>query len=176
MSSLSARLLISVFILLLFFFGATIIALDIAFRDAGEKAQEDILDGQMLALLAAAELNADGDLEMPLSLREPRFGNLGSGLYADLQDFDGNHQRLRFRPVPFIAILERVSELSGPKDGVKLRPYELSSVLLILAIQPNRDLGRRSSRNRKTAEENFTVVARQCRQLQFQASLLRSWR
>jgi two-component system, OmpR family, sensor histidine kinase PhoQ len=91
MSSLSARLLISVFILLLFFFGATIIALDIAFRDAGEKAQEDILDGQMLALLAAAELNAEGDLEMPLSLREPRFGNLGSGLYADLQDFDGNH-------------------------------------------------------------------------------------
>lgn len=91
MSSLSARLLISVFILLLFFFGATIVALDIAFRDVGEKAREDILDGQLLALLAAAELNAEGELEMPLSLREPRLGNLGSGLYADLQDFDGNH-------------------------------------------------------------------------------------
>ena len=91
MSSLSARLLISVFILLLFFFGATIIALDIAFRDVGERAREDILDGQLMALLAAAELNADGELEMPFSLREPRFGNLGSGLYADLQDFDGNH-------------------------------------------------------------------------------------
>lgn len=91
MSSLSARLLISVFILLLFFFGATIVALDIAFRDVGEKAREDILDGQLLALLAAAELNDNGELEMPPSLPEPRFGNLGSGLYADLQDFDGNH-------------------------------------------------------------------------------------
>ena len=91
MSSLSARLLISVFILLLFFFGATIIALDIAFRNVGEKAREDILDGQLMALLAAAELNVAGELEMPLSLREPRFGNLGSGLYADLQDSDGIH-------------------------------------------------------------------------------------
>lgn len=91
LSSLSARLLISVFILLLFFFGATIVALDIAFRDVGEKAREDILDGQLMALLAAAELNPAGELEMPPSLPDPRFGNLGSGLYADLQDGDGNH-------------------------------------------------------------------------------------
>lgn len=91
MSSLSARLLISVFILLLFFFGATIVGLDIAFRDVGEKAREDILDGQLMTLLAAAEPNATGELEMPATLPEPRFGNLGSGLYADLQDSEGNH-------------------------------------------------------------------------------------
>ncbi len=91
MSSLSARLLIAVFILLLFFFGATIIALDIAFRDVGEKAREDILDGQLMTLLAAAEPNATGELEMPATLPEPRFGILESGLYADLQDSDGNH-------------------------------------------------------------------------------------
>jgi two-component system sensor histidine kinase PhoQ len=91
MSSLSARLLISVFILLLFFFGATIVALDIAFRNAGEKAREDILDGQLMTLLAAAEPNAAGELELPPALPEPRFGNFGSGLYADLQDRDGTH-------------------------------------------------------------------------------------
>lgn len=91
MSSLSARLLISVFVLLLVFFGATIAVLDIAFRAAGEKAREDILDGQLMTLLAAAEPDARGALEMPASLPEPRFGNFGSGLYADLQDFDGNH-------------------------------------------------------------------------------------
>ena len=57
MSSLSARLLISVSLLLVFFFGATIVVLDAAFRDAGEQAQEDILDGQLMALIAeAAEL------------------------------------------------------------------------------------------------------------------------
>ena len=91
MSSLSARLLISVFILLLFFFGATIVALDIAFRDVGEKSREDILDGQLMILLAAAEPNSAGELEMPLTLPEPRFGSLGSGLYAELHDSEGHH-------------------------------------------------------------------------------------
>lgn len=91
MSSLSARLLISVFVLLIFFFGATIAVLDIAFRDVGEQAREDILDGQMMTLLAAAEPNEAGELEMPPSLPEPRFDNFRSGLYADLQDSEGNH-------------------------------------------------------------------------------------
>jgi len=86
MSSLSARLLISVSLLLVFFFGATIVVLDAAFRDAGEQAQEDILDGQLMALIAEAEPNVRGELEMPIDLREPRFGNLGSGLYGALFD------------------------------------------------------------------------------------------
>ena len=86
MSSLSARLLLSVSLLLLFFFGATIVVLDIAFREAGEQAQEDILDGQLMALLAAAEPNIYGELEMPVALPEPRFSNLDSGLYGQLRD------------------------------------------------------------------------------------------
>lgn len=86
MSSLSARLLISVSVLLLIFFGATIAVLDVAFREAGEQAQEDILDGQLMALLAAAELNAAGELEMPLDLPEIRFSNLDSGLFGELLD------------------------------------------------------------------------------------------
>ena len=84
MSSLSARLLVSVSLLLLFFFGATIVVLDIAFRQAGEQAQEDILDTQLMALIAEAEPNTEGALVMPPDLREPRFGNLGSGLYGAL--------------------------------------------------------------------------------------------
>ncbi|MDX1389538.1 MAG: 5'-nucleotidase C-terminal domain-containing protein [Acidobacteriota bacterium] len=86
MSSLSARLLLSVSLLLLFFFGATIVVLDTAFREAGEQAQEDILDGQLMALLAAAEPNIYGELEMPPTLPEPRFGALDSGLYGQLRD------------------------------------------------------------------------------------------
>ena len=86
MSSLSARLLVSVSLLLVLFFGATIVVLDTAFRDAGEQAQEDILDTQLMALIAEAEPNAEGELEMPIELREPRFGNLGSGLYGALAD------------------------------------------------------------------------------------------
>jgi len=90
MSSLSARLLISVSVLLMFFFGVTIVVLDTAFRSAGEQAQEDILDGHLMALLAAAEVSEAGTLEMPSDLRESRFSNIGSGLYAELRDDQGN--------------------------------------------------------------------------------------
>ena len=86
MSSLSARLLVSVSLLLILFFGATIVVLDTAFREAGQQAQEDILDTQLMALIAEAEPNVEGELEMPIELREPRFGNLGSGLYGALSD------------------------------------------------------------------------------------------
>ena len=52
MHSLSSRLLISVSVLLLFFFGATIAVLDSAFTGAGEQARRDILGGQLVARLA----------------------------------------------------------------------------------------------------------------------------
>jgi two-component system sensor histidine kinase PhoQ len=90
MSSLSARLLVSVSVLLLFFFGVTIVALDVAFRKAAEQAQEDILDGHLMALIAAAEPTDDGVLGMPPDMPEPRFGNIGSGLYAEIRNADGD--------------------------------------------------------------------------------------
>ncbi len=90
MSSLSARLLVSVSVLLLFFFGVTIVALDVAFRKAAEQAQEDILDGHLMALIAAAEPTDDGVLGMPPDMPEPRFGNIGSGLYAEIRNVDGD--------------------------------------------------------------------------------------
>jgi two-component system sensor histidine kinase PhoQ len=52
--SLSSRLLVSVSVLLLLFFGATIAVLDTAFSEAGEQARRDILDGHLVALLGAA--------------------------------------------------------------------------------------------------------------------------
>lgn len=89
MSSLNARLLISVSVLLLFFFGVTIVVLDTAFRSAGEQAQADILDGHLMAILAAAEATDDGGLDLPPDLQEPRFGTIGSGLYAELRGDEG---------------------------------------------------------------------------------------
>lgn len=89
-SSLSARLLLSVSLLLLVFFGATIVVLDSAFRKSAEQAEEDILDGQLMTLIAAAELNSDGDLEVPEDLPDPRFANIGSGLYAEIKGRDGS--------------------------------------------------------------------------------------
>ena len=86
MSSLSARLLVSVSVLLLLFFGATIVVLDTAFRKAGEQAQDDILDGHLMAMLAAAEPTEAGVLGMPPDMPEPRFGTIGSGLSAEIRD------------------------------------------------------------------------------------------
>lgn len=88
LSSLSTRLLVSVGVLLLVFFGLTIVVLEVAFRDAGDEAQQNILDSQLMALLAAAEPTADGGLSLPPDLPEPRFGTPGSGLYAELRDAD----------------------------------------------------------------------------------------
>jgi two-component system sensor histidine kinase PhoQ len=89
MSSLSVRLLLSVSLLLLVFFGATIVVLDIAFRETGEQAQRHILDGHLMSLLAAAEPNDEGELGLPPDLPEPRFGNPGSGLYGELRNARG---------------------------------------------------------------------------------------
>ena len=88
MSSLSARLLVSVSVLLLVFFGVTIVVLDVAFRATSEQAQQDILDSQLMSLLAAAEPTDDGVLGMPPDLPEPRFGTIGSGLYAEITGGD----------------------------------------------------------------------------------------
>lgn len=89
MRSLSSRLLIAVSALLLFFFGATIAVLDSAFSEAGEQARRDVLDGHIIGLLAAAEPDESSELVMPDRLREPRFGQIGSGLYGELTNSDG---------------------------------------------------------------------------------------
>ncbi len=89
MRSLSSRLLVSVSVLLLLFFGATIAVLDTAFSEAGEQARRDILDGHLVALLAAAEPDENSELMLPERLREPRFERIGSGLYAEMRDPDG---------------------------------------------------------------------------------------
>ncbi len=90
MYSLSRRLLISVSVLLLLFFGATIAVLDTAFTEAGEQARRDILDGHLIAILGAAEPDNNSELALPDRLREPRFGRIGSGLYGELRNDGGD--------------------------------------------------------------------------------------
>lgn len=88
--SLSARLLTAVSVVLLIFFGATVVVLDSAFRLAAERAVEDRLDVQIFLLLAEAEPLRPGEIALPEDLPEPRFSTPGSGLYAQIDDASGS--------------------------------------------------------------------------------------
>ena len=86
--SLSTRLLVSVSILLILFFGVTILALDFVFQDLSRRAIQDRLEIQVLALISASEEDSSGGLR-PEQLAEPRFDNPGSGLYGEVLRSDG---------------------------------------------------------------------------------------
>jgi len=68
-------------VLLFVFLGLTGIVLDRAFRDSVEAGAAEQLQLQIYVLLAALE-EEDGDFYLLEDLREPRFGQLNSGLYG----------------------------------------------------------------------------------------------
>ena len=84
MHSLSQRLLVSVSIPLAVFFGAMMMVLDRGFRELGDRSLQQLLDSQMVALIAAAEPQPDGKYapesnDLAARMRTPR-----SGLYAQI--------------------------------------------------------------------------------------------
>jgi two-component system, OmpR family, sensor histidine kinase PhoQ len=83
--SLSRRLLISVSVPLVIFFGVTIAVLDASFRDLAEQSLQAQLDAQMVALIAAAEPQPNGTVAPATRSLESRLGNPGSGLYAQIR-------------------------------------------------------------------------------------------
>jgi two-component system, OmpR family, sensor histidine kinase PhoQ len=88
--SLSRRLLLSLFVSLVAFFGVAMVVLDASFRDVAQRSMRDLLDAQIVALIAAAEPQPDGSFEpQPQSLGlETRLSTPGSGLYAQIQSTD----------------------------------------------------------------------------------------
>ncbi|CAN5305190.1 ATP-binding protein [soil metagenome] len=88
--SLSARLLLAVSLVLALFFGFTVTALDRLFREAGERAMQDVLEVHLIALLAAAQEDESQSLRMPATLTEERFSHPGSGLYGQIRDDSGS--------------------------------------------------------------------------------------
>lgn len=86
--SLSTRLLVSVSVLLILFFGVTFLALDFVFQGLVRQGIRDKLEIQVLALLSASEEDSSGGLR-PDQLAEPRFDNPGSGLYGEILRSDG---------------------------------------------------------------------------------------
>jgi two-component system, OmpR family, sensor histidine kinase PhoQ len=86
--SLSRRLLVSVSVPLVAFFGLTVLVFDSSFRTLSESSLEALLDAQMVALIAAAEPQPDGSYAPPLRALETRLATPGSGVYAQIQGAD----------------------------------------------------------------------------------------
>jgi two-component system sensor histidine kinase PhoQ len=83
--SLSRRLLLSVSVSLVAFFGVTIFVLDAAFRDVSERSLQDLLDAQIVALVGSAEPQANGVFAPLTRDLQSRLATPRSGLYAQIR-------------------------------------------------------------------------------------------
>jgi two-component system sensor histidine kinase PhoQ len=86
--SLSFRLFISTGFILTAFFALVAFVMEQGFRDSTEQALKETLQVHLYSLLAVAEMTGSGKMKMPRSLREPRFSNPSSGLYAAINKTD----------------------------------------------------------------------------------------
>lgn len=86
--SLSRRLLLSVSVVLLVFFGLTVALLDLLFRRAAENNLQELMDAQMVALIAAADPDGPESVT-PTAVLPTRFDTPGSGLYAEIRSASG---------------------------------------------------------------------------------------
>ena len=90
MPSLHTRLLISASLVLLAFLGLAGVALDKAFRESAEAAVRERLQAQVYMLLAAADPDPTGRMQLPDTLPEARFSTPGSGLFGEVMGADGD--------------------------------------------------------------------------------------
>lgn len=86
MLSLKARVILSATLVLTVFTLLSGFALDQAFRDSAKSARQERLLGQIYLLMTAAEVNEQGQITLPQTLKEARFSLPGSGLYAVITD------------------------------------------------------------------------------------------
>ena len=85
MHSLSRRLLLSIAVPLALFFGVMTLVLDSGFRTLSEHSLHELLDSQIIALIAAAERTPHSGYVAPLQALDSRFATPRSGLYAEIR-------------------------------------------------------------------------------------------
>ncbi len=81
-TSLHLRLQLTAAAVLLIFVVLTALALERAFGDSAQASMEERLMAQLYLLMAATEVDAQGQLQLPERLSEARLGQPASGLYA----------------------------------------------------------------------------------------------
>ena len=85
MHSLSRRLLVSVSVPLALFFGVMMWVLDTGFRTLLERTLQEVLDSEMVSLIAAAEPQPNGGYAPAAHDLDPRLALAHSGLYAQIR-------------------------------------------------------------------------------------------
>jgi two-component system sensor histidine kinase PhoQ len=83
--SLSRRLLLLLSVPLALFFGVMMFVLDTGFRALSDRSLNELLDSQMVALVAAAEPQAGGGYAPPNQDMDPRLTRPRSGLFAEIR-------------------------------------------------------------------------------------------
>lgn len=110
MQSLNLRLTLAASLVLTIFLGLAGWALDRAFRDSAETAVREHLQASIYGLLAAADMDRNGNLSVPENLPDERFQRPGSGLYAVVMRADG------------VSIWQSPSQLGQPLPASPLLP------------------------------------------------------
>src|SRR5690606_17045516 len=87
--SLRARVILWVSVALIVLFAVTIVGLDTAFRRSTELALREVLDAQVLGLIALAETDEYDELTLPVGALDARFEAADSGIYGAILDADG---------------------------------------------------------------------------------------
>ena len=116
MLSLNQRVLLAASAILSSFFGLAGVTLDRTYRQSAELALEERLLGHIYALISAAEMDASGELVMPVEVPDARFSSRDSGLFAQVESND-RHWRWRSvsmagMDIPFDRALARVQKSS----------------------------------------------------------------
>ncbi len=112
--SLHLRLILAASLILIIFLGLTGWTLDRAYRESAESAMQAQLQGQLYTLLAAADEDEQGRMQLPLSLPDPRLSNPDSGLYAQVTGEAGNY---RWQSASLLGQSLEIIQTPPPKPG-----------------------------------------------------------
>ena len=67
----------------------TVIGLDSAYRGTLDRSRAELLEAQLLGLIALAETDIEGRITLPQETINPQFGLANSGLFGVVWDSDG---------------------------------------------------------------------------------------
>jgi two-component system sensor histidine kinase PhoQ len=139
--SLRGRVLVWASVALTCLFVLTIIGLDMAFRGTLDRSRAELLQAQLLGLIALAETDHAGQLTLPQETINPQFGLANSGLFGVVWDADGfpvwQSQSLVGSEFPYVRSPEPGAQYYEELNPDGLPPLEL----LVMGIDWEQDDG-----------------------------------